>query len=144
MSSYIYVDSSFISPVYAEDVHSAEAERRMSQKPMIWLTRINRAEVAHAIFLQVFRKRISSEHAQFFWNNFEMDCRDGIWTKTDLPERIWDKSIHLARMYGPTLGVRTLDSLHVACALELHAQKFWTFDERQARLAEAVGLDTSA
>jgi predicted nucleic acid-binding protein len=40
--------------------------------------------------------------------------------------------------------VRTLDSLHVACALELKAERFWTFDERQARLAEAVGLDTSA
>jgi predicted nucleic acid-binding protein len=40
--------------------------------------------------------------------------------------------------------VRTLDSLHVACALELKAERFWTFDDRQARLAEVVGLDTSA
>jgi hypothetical protein len=31
----------------------------------------------------------------------------------------------------------------VACALELKAEKFRTFDERQARLAEAVGLDTT-
>jgi predicted nucleic acid-binding protein len=30
----------------------------------------------------------------------------------------------------------------VACALELKAQRFWTFDERQARLAKAVGFDT--
>ena len=50
----------------------------------------------------------------------------------------------LAEMHGSTLGARTLDSLHVACALELNAQKFWTFDDRQAKLAEAVGLDTSA
>jgi predicted nucleic acid-binding protein len=40
--------------------------------------------------------------------------------------------------------VRTLDSLHVACALELKAERFWTFDDRQVRLAEAVGLDTTA
>jgi hypothetical protein len=32
----------------------------------------------------------------------------------------------------------------VACALELRAERFWTFDERQAKLAEAVGLDASA
>ena len=51
--------------------------------------------------------------------------------------------LDLARRHGPTLGIRTLDSLHVACALELKAEKFWTFDERQARLAEAVGLDTN-
>jgi predicted nucleic acid-binding protein len=61
-----------------------------------------------------------------------------------LPERVWETSIDLARRHGPTLGVRTLDSLHVACALELRAERFWTFDEQQAKLAEAVGLDTSA
>jgi hypothetical protein len=37
-----------------------------------------------------------------------------------------------------------LESLHVACALELRAERFWAFDERQARLAEAAGLDTNA
>ena len=62
----------------------------------------------------------------------------------DFPSRAWETAIELARKHGPTLGVRTLDSLHVACALELKAERFWTFDERQARLAEAVGLDTSA
>ena len=46
-------------------------------------------------------------------------------------------------MYGPTLGIRTLDSLHVACALELRADRFWTFDDRQGRLAEIVGLNTN-
>jgi predicted nucleic acid-binding protein len=61
----------------------------------------------------------------------------------DLPERIWETTIEIARRFGPRLGVRTLDSLHVACALELKAEKFWTFDERQAKLAEAAGLDTS-
>jgi len=39
--------------------------------------------------------------------------------------------------------VRTLDSLHVACALELKAERFWTFDERQAKLARVEGLKTT-
>jgi predicted nucleic acid-binding protein len=60
------------------------------------------------------------------------------------PSRAWETSIELARRHGPTLGVRTLDSLHVACALELRAERFWTFDERQMKLADAVGLDTSS
>jgi len=41
------------------------------------------------------------------------------------------------------LGTRTLDTLHVACALELKAERFWTFDQRQAKLAKAAGLKTS-
>jgi predicted nucleic acid-binding protein len=56
---------------------------------------------------------------------------------------MWETCIDLAKKFGLALGVRTLDSLHVACALELGADKFWTFDERQAKLAEAAGLDTT-
>jgi predicted nucleic acid-binding protein len=41
------------------------------------------------------------------------------------------------------VGTRTLDTLHVASALELRATEFWTFDDRQAKLAKAVGLKVS-
>lgn len=58
-------------------------------------------------------------------------------------ETTWETGVDLARRFGPTLGVCTLESLHVACALELKARSFWTFDQRQAKLAEAVGLDTT-
>lgn len=139
-----YADSSFVVPLYAKDVHSPETQRRMSTKPFVWLTPFNRTELAHTLNQQVFWSRISALEAQLAWAVFERDCVQGIWTLVSLPERIWETSIDLARRYGPTLGVRTLDSLHVVCALELKAQRFWTFDERQARLAEAVGLDTKA
>jgi predicted nucleic acid-binding protein len=139
----VYSDSSFVASTYVNDVHSPEARRRMASRPTVWLTPFNRTEVAHAIYQQVFRKRISVAEARLAWIDFQQDCAKGIWIPINLPERIWETSIDLAMRYGPTIGVRTLDSLHVACALELKAQRFWTFDERQARLAEAVGLDTS-
>jgi predicted nucleic acid-binding protein len=61
-----------------------------------------------------------------------------------IPEDAFDLCAELARRYGPKLGVRTLDSLQVACTLELKADRFWTFDERQAKLAKSEGLKTSA
>ena len=66
--------------------------------------------------------------------------RTGRWITLPLPEPAFDVCADLARRYGPKLGVRTLDSLHVACALELKAERFWTFDDRQAKLAKAEGL----
>jgi predicted nucleic acid-binding protein len=140
----VYADSSFLAPIYVGDIHEPEALRRMGTRPVIWLTPFNRAELAHAIYQQVFRSRFSSVEAQLAWNHFEQDCANGIWIPINVPERVWQTSTDLARKHGPTLGVRTPDSLHVACALELKAQHFWTFDERQARLAQAVGLDTTA
>jgi len=116
----------------------------MLQKPKVWLTPINRAELAHSLYQQVFRARIDAATAAAAWAAFEEDCQQGLWVMNDLPENVWERSIDLARHYGPALGVRTLDSLHVACAVELKARRFWTFDERQAKLAERVGLNTSA
>jgi predicted nucleic acid-binding protein len=139
----IYADSSFVVSLYLRDVHSQEAHRRMSPRPMVWLTPINRSELAHSLSRHVFRARIDAATAGLAWSAFEQDLLQGVWIGVDLPESTWDASIDLARRYGPKLGVRTLDSLHVAGALELKSKQFWTFDERQARLAAAVGLDTN-
>ncbi len=114
----------------------------MSLGPLVWISALNRAEVGNAIYLYVFRRAITAADAQSAWSHFQSDLANGIWVEVDLPDRLWDTSIDLARRYGPTMGVRTLDSLHVACALELNAQRFWTFDERQEKLADAVGLNT--
>ena len=139
----VYADSSFFVSTCVLDAHSAEAARRMAKHPLVWINLLNRAEVANAIHRYVFRRAISAADARVAWTQFERDRATGVWIPIDLPVRLWETSILLAEMHGPTLGVRTLDSLHVACALELKAERFWTFDDRQARLAEAVGLDTN-
>ena len=139
----MYVDSSFLVSPYVQDSHSAEFLLRISTQPVIRLTPFHTAEVAHAIHLHVFYKQLSAGAAARAWSEFQDDCHAGVWMIVGLPEKTWTACLDLAQRYGPTLGVRTLDSLHVACALELNADKFWTFDERQEKLAHAVGLDTN-
>jgi predicted nucleic acid-binding protein len=107
------------------------------------MTPFNSAEVENAIFQEVFLKRLSLLEAQRTSADFHRDILSGVWSPIEFPINAWSICMTLARQYGPTIGVRTLDSLHVACALELKADKFWTFDDRQAHLADAVGLDTS-
>jgi predicted nucleic acid-binding protein len=139
----IYPDSSFLMSVYVMDRHSAIAHPRMAQRPSVLVTPFHRAELANAIYQQVFRGQISDLDAQLAYANFERDCQAGGWVLSALPELTFTTCIRLARQHGPTLGVRTLDTLHVAAALELKASRFWTFDDRQARLAEAEGLATA-
>jgi predicted nucleic acid-binding protein len=139
-----YVDSSFLVSRYIEDTHSEKVDKLLSTKPFIWVTQFNRSEIANAIHRQTFLKHLLFSEAQDAWKDFEQDCQLGIWIEAKFPERAWETSIALAQQFSTTLGVRTVDSLHVACALELHAERFWTFDDRQAKLAEAVGLNTSA
>ena len=138
-----YADSSFLVSRYILDAHSLKVDQRLSTKPSIWITPFNRSEIANAIYRQAFLGHLRLPEAKDAWNDFEEDCQLGVWIEIKFPERAWRTSVALAQRFSPTLGIRTLDTLHVACALELGAQKFWTFDDRQARLAEAVGLDTT-
>jgi predicted nucleic acid-binding protein len=65
-----------------------------------------------------------------------------VWVGVDHPELAFEVCAQLARRHVARLGERTLDTLHVASALELKAKQFWAFDERQAKLARAEGLKT--
>lgn len=77
------------------------------------------------------------------FREFEADRAANFWFEIAIPENAFSRCRELAHRHGQRFGMRTLDSLHVACALELKADRFWTFDERQAKLAKAQGLKTA-
>jgi predicted nucleic acid-binding protein len=112
----------------------------MAHHPRVWLTPLHRAEWTHAIGQHVFQRQITPREAQSVYREFERDREAGVWVEVSLPERAFEVCTFLGRNRVARLGVRTLDTLHVALALELKADHFWTFDRRQAKLAEAEGL----
>jgi predicted nucleic acid-binding protein len=138
----VYVDTSLIVSLYLTDANSAEARRWMAMSPRCWLTPLHRAEWAHAVERQVFLGRLSSREAAQFHSQFRQDRAQGMWVETDIPDLAFEVCEQLGRAHAARLAGRTLDSLHVACALELKADQFWTFDVRQAKLARAAGLKT--
>ena len=89
------------------------------------------------------QRKISDREAQQVYRDFHADRAAGLWMEVGLPELAFETCVQLAQRHGARLGVRTLDSLHVASALELRAERFWTFDARQAKLAHAEGLKGS-
>ncbi len=138
----VYPDTSFLVSRYRTDAQSFEVDGRLASRPKVFVTPFHRAELANAIFQQVFRGAMSRAAAQLAYSDFERDCTTGVWVMAGQPERTYLTCVELARRHTATLGVRTLDSLHVAAALELRADRFWTFDDRQKLLAEAEGLAT--
>ncbi len=115
----------------------------MLQQPSVLVTPFHRAEMANAIFQWVFRGKISTVEAQSAFGGFEWDCAAGVWQLVGLPESVFSVCVDLAKRHVSRLGVRTLDTLHVAAVLELRATRFWSFDQRQVALAEAEGLATN-
>jgi predicted nucleic acid-binding protein len=137
-----YPDSSFLVSLYVSDAHSTEAERRLLDGPRLILTPFHLAEWAHAIGQHRFRGVLSAEGAARLNAQFAADRVSGLWREAAFPERAFELCAELARRHASQIGMRTLDTLHVACALELGADRFWTFDERQTKLAKAQGLKT--
>jgi len=139
----VYADSSFFVSIYVEDSHSKAAERLLSSGARVWFTPLHYAECTHAVAQQVFHKNLTAAAAQQAYRYLEEDRAAGLWVEAEMPEGVFEICADLARRYGPRLGVRTLDSLHVACAVQSKAEQFWTFDERQAKLAKVTGLKIS-
>jgi len=139
----VYADSSVLASLYILDVHTPAAMRLIAARADVWLTPFHEAELAHVLSQGVFRKNFSQQQADIATRDFEHDCSTGFWHRVAFPPDAFESAVSLARHYGARVGSRTLDSLHVACALELKADRFWTFDERQKRLAKAAGLRTS-
>jgi predicted nucleic acid-binding protein len=134
----IYADSSFFGSLYLHDRRFADAQRLATHHARVWLTPLHRAEWAHVVAQHLFLRKISAAEAQTVYRTFERDRQSRFWVEVNLPEMAFDRCIQLAQQGRIASG--TLDTLHIASALELGAERFWTFDVRQAKLARAVGL----
>jgi predicted nucleic acid-binding protein len=142
IAASIYADTSFLVSLYLPDRHTPEVERRLRSRPSLWMTPLHVAEWMHAIQQHVFREAISRSEAERVVQRFQEHRARNLWRESPMPDRALEICAQLAHRHAARLGVRTLDTLHVASALELKAEHFWTFDARQVKLALAAGLKT--
>jgi len=138
-----YVDPSALTRLYLhQDGSLAMARWSRRQRRPLRVTHHGRTEIVNAIGLAAFRGLIPLDRAAEAFEHLDDDFAQGHLEQVDV---LWraalDRSAALSVLHTPTLGTRTLDVLHVACALELRARRFLSFDDRQRKLARAVGLN---
>ena len=135
-----YADTGFLVSLYGQDGHSPAATALVKSKPILMLTPLGEAEFTNAIELRVFRKEWTKWEARSVHQLFLDHCAAGLFRSEALSSDVWDQATALARRYSAKFGSRTLDILHVASALILKPDAFYTFDKRQRKLAEAEQL----
>ena len=138
----VYVDPSALSRLYVHQEGSREmAEWRARRRGPLPVTHHGRTEIVNAIALAVFRKHLTAELGEEAWSLLEDDFAQGNLRQADI---LWraslDRAAGLSREFSPELGTRTLNVLHMACAMELGTRWFLTFDERQEAPAKSAGL----
>ncbi len=136
-----YADTSFLASLYIPDSNSARAAHRMRRIELpVFLGSLGELELINALRLRLFRKELNPAEVRAALAMFRDDLRNGIVGVTPMPDEVFAQAERLASKHTAQLGTRTLDILHVACALALRAESFHTFDDRQKRLAAAVGM----
>jgi predicted nucleic acid-binding protein len=109
-------------------------------KPVFLLTALGEAEFTNAVELRVFRKEWTRPEARAVRDLFQQHQAAGVFRMVPLGSEIWERVLALSRGHSAKLGTRTLDLLHVASALILKPDVFYTFDKRQRTLAKTQRL----
>ncbi|MBI3850674.1 MAG: type II toxin-antitoxin system VapC family toxin [Verrucomicrobia bacterium] len=148
-----YADTNFFTRTYLELPDSTEADRLVARAergatgplPVTWLHRL---EVINAFQLHVFFGRspgqhfVTAEQAALAQANFRDDLtKESFIRNAVVPignlERQFEE---LALRHTARHGFRTYDLLHVASALALKCDTFWSFDPKASKLAALEGL----
>ncbi|MEP6662267.1 MAG: type II toxin-antitoxin system VapC family toxin [Verrucomicrobiota bacterium] len=148
-----YADTNFFTRLYLELAESPDTDRlfaslqkgEASPLPITWLHRV---EIINAFQLHVFFKCapgqifVSPEQAALAQANFQSDLAEKNFLCHALVpvgelERQFEE---LALRHTARHGFRTYDLLHVASALVLKCDTFWSFDPKASKLAALEGL----
>ena len=140
----VYVDPSALTRLYLHQAGSREISAwRAKLRGALAVTHHGRTEIINALCRAVFLRQLDADGLAQALSDLESDLASGHLRQAEI---LWraalNQAAELSQRHTPKLGTRSLDVLHVACALELKLRHFLTFDERQQQLAAAAGLKT--
>jgi predicted nucleic acid-binding protein len=149
-----YADTNFLIRLYlllpgtneAIDEMEQLRNRREEALPITWHHRL---ETINAFRLMVFsstqaphQPRVTMEQAAAAHATFRSDMGGSSFLRETALERnaLEEQFEELALRHTARHGFRTYDVLHVASALVLRCDTFWSFDPKASKLAELEGL----
>ena len=149
-----YADSNFFPRLYLE-LDDGSLEASLLAEPVVTgnleplpVTRLHRLEVINAFEMMAYQSakqgqhRITRETAAIAQATFRDDCREQSFLRICTPEEAAVDRQYKEPVLRHTAarGFRTYDLIHVAQALILGCNTFWSFDEKANALAALEGL----
>lgn len=137
----LYLDTSALLKLYIREAGSEAVQARVASQDLplpVW--EIQEAELVNALRLKAFWKEITPGQAEGQIKLFEDRKRRGLYVFPEIQRGALMQTFRRLSEETPRLGCRTMDIFHVACAVEIAATAFISFDERQRSLAAHAGL----
>jgi predicted nucleic acid-binding protein len=152
-----FADTNFFTNLWIDLSHSPEADLLWSKVvatgDCLLVTRLVNLEYTNALQRLLYEARhgvqalqVTAEIAQLARLEMDDALRAGVSVRLEVPKESEVDALFDSLVYRHTasLGFRTADIIHVASALALGCDTFWSFDARAKILATLVGLKTNA
>ena len=137
----IYLDTSAFLKLYIREAGSEFVhECIVSQDDPLPVWELLQAELINAVRLKTFWGDIDGRQADRLIDLFDQRLRHGQYFTPEIDRTELMNVFRSLSGETPRTGCRTMDILHVACALQLSPEHFLSFDERQRSLASSAGL----
>ena len=137
-----YLDSSAIVKLYAPEAHSTKVTAYTQSLPHpIFCSHLHDLEIRNGLRLKIFRREVTAKSIDATLQLMDEDLRTGVLVRPELDWfDVFRRAETVSKEHSSAMGVRSLDLLHIASALILHAVDFLTFDDRQLAAAKKTGL----
>lgn len=135
----LYLDTSAFLKLYIRETGSEAVQARVAaqHEPLpVW--EILEMELGNALNLKVFRGELESSEAVRLYALFRQRQTRGFYFMPEIRRAQLMADFRQLSELTPGLGCRTMDILHVACALQLRPKAFLSFDHRQRELAKST------
>ena len=138
----IYWDTCCVLKLYARESDSEFwLKTAAKETSALHISQLTRSELAFALVAKEQRKELKPGAADILLSKFEQDIQRGLYHPIPLSISVIDRSTRLAR-HLRQLGLRTLDGLHLATALESGCSRIATQDRRLLKATQEAGLES--
>ena len=137
-----YYDTGLLLKLYTNELDAAPVRSFVVRcGEVLAFTPMHHAECVSALRLKIFRGECGEEEVAGALRDIESDLAAGVLQAVPVEwDTAWQRCRILSDAHAAATGCRTLDALHVACALQLGAEELVTGDGRQAALGRKAGL----
>jgi predicted nucleic acid-binding protein len=138
-----YFDTGVLLKLYLPEPRASEAVAFVSASPgKPPVNHLHELEMRSALRQKAGRGELTQMECDALITQLESDLTIGVHERVTVswPD-VFATAEALSAAHGSGTLCRSLDTLHVALALELGATEFCSFDLRQSRMAAAAGLD---
>jgi predicted nucleic acid-binding protein len=138
----LYYDSGVLVKLYVREDRSDEVTRFVARRgESVAVNRLHELEIRNALRLKRFRDEIDDVQLAASLGMIAADFAERRLIRHEADwQVIHDEAERLSAVTGATVGVRTIDVIHIAAALTQMATGVVSFDRRQLAAARMSGL----